>query len=401
MGQFLDNLSLPRRCKSGTAESVSLKMRRINLVTDGIAPHVIGGMQRHSKNLLEVLLNLDVEVHLIHPRLGEVDKGAIRHSIESESTKLQITLVDWPRRSFLPGGYVLENWMYSRMCYHIINADPKFREVPVIAKGFTGLKMVERHRVWINLHGYEMFQKQFSLRGWIASLSLRLPVRFLHAHCEGYFSYGTGITRICREFNLDRNNHIEIPGGVDVSWLSSSGLRKMKDNDIRKFVFVGRNERRKAILEIKAAWELLPETSSRLLLIGPHDPIQWDEMENVDLLGEINDARELMSVLDECDVLMCPSYSEGMPNVIMEGMARGLAVIATDVGAVSVLVNEKNGVLLEHVSVEGLVQALNYFNSMPASSLKSMQKNSLEKIQSFTWSSLEAQYQRFLTQIFA
>ena len=85
----------------------------------------------------------------------------------------------------------------------------------------------------------------------------------------------------------------------------------------------------------------------------------------------------------------------------MEGMARGLAVIATDVGAVSELVNQENGVLLEHVSVEGLVQALSFFNSMSASSLKSMQKNSLEKIQSFTWSSLGAQYQRFLTQIFA
>ena len=271
----------------------------------------------------------------------------------------------------------------------------------MIAKGFTGLKMVKRHRVWINLHGYEMFQRQFSFRGWLASLWLRLPVRFLHAHCEGYFSYGTGITRICKESNLDRNNHIEIPGGVDVSWLSSSGIRKLNDNEIRKFVFVGRNERRKALLEIKAAWELLPEISNRLLLIGPHDSNQWHEMKNVDVLGEIKDARELMMVLDHCDVLVCPSYSEGMPNVIMEGMARGLAILATDVGAVKALVNEDNGVLLESVSVEGIVQALNHFNSMPASSLNSMRINSQEKIQSFTWSSLEAQYDRFLAQIFA
>ena len=376
-------------------------MRRINLVTDGISPHVIGGMQRHSKNLLEVFLRLGVEVHLIHPRIDEVDEGDIRHSIESESNKLQITLVDWPRRSFLPGGYVLENWLYSRTCYQVINEDPKFREAPVIAKGFTGLKMVKRHRVWINLHGYEMFQRQFSLRGWLASLWLRLPVRFLHAHCEGYFSYGTGITQICEESDLDRNNHIEIPGGVDVSWLSSLGVRKLKDKDIRKFVFVGRNERRKALLEIKAAWELLPKTSNRLLLIGPHDSNQWHEMKNVDVLGEIKDARELMMVLDHCDVLVCPSYSEGMPNVVMEGMARGLAILATDVGAVKALVNEDNGVLLESVCVEGIVQALNHFNSMPASSLNSMRINSQEKIQSFTWSSLEPQYDRFLAQIFA
>jgi len=68
---------------------------------------------------------------------------------------------------------------------------------------------------------------------------------------------------------------------------------------------------------------------------------------------------------------------------------------------VNALVNEDNGVLLEHVSVEGIVQALNQFNSMPASSLSLMQKNSQESIQRFTWSSLEAEYDRFLAQIFA
>jgi glycosyltransferase involved in cell wall biosynthesis len=32
-----------------------------------------------------------------------------------------------------------------------------------------------------------------------------------------------------------------------------------------------------------------------------------------------------------------------MPNVIMEGMARGLAVLTTDVGAISSVVNQDNG----------------------------------------------------------
>ena len=41
------------------------------------------------------------------------------------------------------------------------------------------------------------------------------------------------------------------------------------------------------------------------------------------------------------DVLVVPSLSEGMPTVILEAMARGKAVIATDVGAVSDLVSEE------------------------------------------------------------
>ena len=50
---------------------------------------------------------------------------------------------------------------------------------------------------------------------------------------------------------------------------------------------------------------------------------------------------------DSCDILLCPSYSEGMPNVILEAMSRGLAIIATNVGAIRLLVSEDNGVLLQ------------------------------------------------------
>ena len=53
-----------------------------------------------------------------------------------------------------------------------------------------------------------------------------------------------------------------------------------------------------------------------------------------------------------------PSLSEGMPTVILEAMARGKAVIATDVGAVSELVSEENGVLIQAGSVEELSNAL-------------------------------------------
>ena len=44
--------------------------------------------------------------------------------------------------------------------------------------------------------------------------------------------------------------------------------------------------------------------------------------------------------------MVCPSYSEGMPNVILEAMARGLAIIATDVGAIAEMVDSTNGILM-------------------------------------------------------
>ena len=47
-----------------------------------------------------------------------------------------------------------------------------------------------------------------------------------------------------------------------------------------------------------------------------------------------------------------------MPTVILEAMASGLAVIATDVGAVSEMVSEQNGWLISPGNTHQLRQAL-------------------------------------------
>jgi glycosyltransferase involved in cell wall biosynthesis len=74
--------------------------------------------------------------------------------------------------------------------------------------------------------------------------------------------------------------------------------------------------------------------------------------------GIIKDTALIQSIMDTCDVLLVPSHSEGMPNVILEGMSRGLATIATNVGAVRALVNADNGYLIEALNVGQLRTAM-------------------------------------------
>ncbi|MDC0434624.1 glycosyltransferase family 4 protein [bacterium] len=65
------------------------------------------------------------------------------------------------------------------------------------------------------------------------------------------------------------------------------------------------------------------------------------------------------SILASADVLVLPSYSEGMPNSVLEGMASGLAVIATIVGGIPSLVqSEKQGLLINAGSVDELAQSM-------------------------------------------
>jgi len=67
-----------------------------------------------------------------------------------------------------------------------------------------------------------------------------------------------------------------------------------------------------------------------------------EEYEHVQYLGYISE-EEKRSTLESGTIYVLPSYAEGLPIAILEGMAAGNAVISTDVGAIPEVVT-KNGI---------------------------------------------------------
>jgi glycosyltransferase involved in cell wall biosynthesis len=113
------------------------------------------------------------------------------------------------------------------------------------------------------------------------------------------------------------------------------------------------------------------------------------KLPNVTYHGSITDNHALLKLLDSCQVLVCPSISEGMPNVILEGMSRGLAVLATDTGATQLMVDDRNGILVKPGNVAQLAEGWNRMMNMDAASLSRLQQQSVVKVQEqFLWSRL-------------
>ena len=79
-----------------------------------------------------------------------------------------------------------------------------------------------------------------------------------------------------------------------------------------------------------------------------------DTVEVHDWLSE-SDVGEL---LDRAQVLALPSRNEGQPMAVLEAMARGLCIIASDVGGLSEMIGGGCGVVVSPDNVESIAAAL-------------------------------------------
>lgn len=368
---------------------------RIALLTDGIYPYVMGGMQRHSFYLARYLAANGHQVDLYHTNQSEYDINRLEFFTEEERSNIRSFVVEFPSFGKGFGHYIKESYEYSRKIYALFR-----QQTPadfVYIKGFSGWELLNQKRkgvslppVGINFHGYEMFQKMSSFKERMkAVLLLRGPVKFCTTNADRVFSYGGKITTIIQSLGVARDKIIEIPAGITDDWLVKDAPLKQRI----KFAFVGRFERRKGLPELyEALRSLRKDLPFDFRFIGDIPMANRIAGDRYDYRGKTTNSDELKQLLRACHVLVCPSISEGMPNVILEGMASGLAIIATDTGATSVAVNQKNGWLIEPGNVAALASAVQSAVEMTPEALREKGRSALNDIrEQFLWSKIGAQ----------
>ena len=370
-------------------------VKKILLITDGISPYVLGGMQRHSANLAKYLTMAGIDVTLVHC-VGDQQNVPSEDEVNEElfgktSYRLNDVIgLKFPNAGKLPGHYLKESYQYSDLVYDRLKEELNDYDF-IYAKGFTAWKLIEMKRkgsnippIGVKFHGYEMFQKPPSFKASFERILLRSPVKWNTLNADYVFSYGAKITDLIKKLGVSDGKIISVPSGIDSEWVRTESLTV---NSPVRFVFLGRYERRKGIEELmEAIKSLSDDLKYEFHFIGPIPENKQLSSPKMFYHGAIREKDKLVDLLDSFDVLVCPSHSEGMPNVILEGMARGLAIIATDVGAVRLLVSDKLGHMMEKVDVSELKETLVRFANMNSNDLEAMKKISLETVdKGFRW----------------
>ncbi len=151
---------------------------------------------------------------------------------------------------------------------------------------------------------------------------------------------------------------IVITTTVDINLVKNFSLETkiehQKKSTTHKILFLSRMVKAKGVFELIEAFKKVNQKikNSELILAGDGEAFQEvaslvANIENIRLTGYV-EGDEKIALLEESDVYILPSYSEGLPISVLEAMLFGLPIITTRVGGLkNFFKNKKMGYFIE------------------------------------------------------
>ncbi len=120
----------------------------------------------------------------------------------------------------------------------------------------------------------------------------------------------------------------------------------------------------------------------------------------VQFAGFVQYGQDLIAEYDAADVVVLPSLTEGVPGVILEAMARYVPIIATRVGALEDIVeNRRTGLLVRPRDVRELADAIRLLVRQPQVRAE-LAKNAYERAREFTFGHQYVRMRSMLWELF-
>lgn len=151
---------------------------------------------------------------------------------------------------------------------------------------------------------------------------------------------------------------------VKPNWVQDPVAQGLRIDGPRKgAVFVGRLSPEKGVKVLVDAWRAIPDVALTIIGDGPERAaLEAAAPGNVRFAGKL-DRAQVNQAMAEAQALLVPSlWLEGFPLVLIEGMAAGVPLVASDIGALpSIFENGRTGVLVEPGNVAAWAKALRRF----------------------------------------
>ena len=300
--------------------------------------------------------------------------------------------------NFLPSAYFLNKWLnfiflplmlINYSFYLLLNRNIKIVHIHGASRGsfyrkyfyFLIGKKVFSKKIIYHIHGaeYHIFFKQAN--------------RILKRLVSNMINYSDGLIVLSSEWSVYFKENFEQKNIYVVNNIVPYNHRISKpEPEIIKFLFLGKIGNRKGIfdlLNILSQNVDLFKNDIKLIIGGDGEvnKLKLFIKENnlnkiVEYVGWVSGEKK-NELLNSTDVLILPSYNEGLPISLLEAMSYSMPIISTNVGGIpQVLTDLENGRMVEPGDFKQIEEAISFYIENKTK-IALHGKNSYEKVQFF------------------
>ncbi|RBQ24485.1 Trehalose synthase [Candidatus Methanobinarius endosymbioticus] len=328
------------------------------------SPH-IGGVGAHIQNLSKELLKKGEEVYVITYPHKDIKNESNKNYMENDGIKVIGT-----KGINIPGLRSLFYLIFGTI--QLIRIVRKY-DIDVIHGHYlypAGLIAVlgglfTKKKVYVTSHGSDMFclypQHRF-MRHVIRFVLKRADVVLTVSESLKEEIVKTGVPNIEDKLKLNWNTV-----DIDEFQIPDKTCRYKFKNEInipedKPFIlFVGNIIKRKNVATILDAKKHV-KSDCVFVVVGDgpllntlKEKVETEKIEDVIFTGARND---ICNVVQSCDLLILPSYSESFGLVLIEALACGKPVIGSNVGGIKEIITEDVGLLIEPTDPKSLAKSI-------------------------------------------
>ncbi|OHD07654.1 MAG: hypothetical protein A2086_16105 [Spirochaetes bacterium GWD1_27_9] len=238
--------------------------------------------------------------------------------------------------------------------------------------GFVGVKLAKslNKKAIVHCHGSDinflLFDKRLTKQNY-----------YTISNCDKLIVVSNALkAKIISKYPEFENKIIVINNAIDCSNYDNleyqDSLKKLNllDDKIKKIVLVGNVCKSKGVFEILQAAKILNEkkTNFKIYLIGKQYPneieffkdfVTKNDLEDkIEFIGEVK-PETIKYWFNIADFSLLPSHTEGFPLVIIESLASGTPVIASNVGGIPEIITiDEFGKIIESKNADQLATAI-------------------------------------------
>lgn len=366
-------------------------------------PHV-GGLESHADEFNKHLSRKGYRITVFTPRLPE-------SASEHETKYNDVEIIRFPAFELIPNWFLpkfwdIKYWTLRQEIYKnnfdVIISRTRFFFTSVMAMHYAKKKNTK----WVHIeHGSDYVQLSNKLNSLFARVFDHTFGKLVLKNANDVVANSNASARFCQKIYSKRSYDV-IYRGVEIEEIERVPTDKKistKYKDVLKIIFTGRLIDGKGVADLLRAVSRLSFDKWALFVVG--DGPQKKELEDLAKTLHIGNKvvffgqktkEDLIGILRASDIMINPSYTEGLPTSVIEAAICGKVIIATDVGGTNEIFENSENALIPPRSPSVITEKIEYFASNEKERRVFGAKVSKEIKEKFGWSSSIDKYLKIL-----